>query len=693
MGGGTSTAPLDGQRPTDEEPRLVVVHAGGAILRSGASVTSPQVGKLRRGEVIPVVIEEGRRACVRTSEGARAWISTVAANGEPIVRRVTASTKYKAKDMPVEGTSAFADAFEKRWREKWQRLRVEADRKEGKPNTVRGSLAGMKINAWRPSKNHDAERVGGTIRPRPRMRSRQPPPPEPVPKLEQPASASTGLAIPPSQVSAVSGDIHQPLMDFDTLEEDGDLPDLMGFDTWPMAKGSKTKVPSLAELLGGRGGTTPGLARNMEDDFDEPEELGKNAVVFNTEPLPGAASRSKPLLTALPPRRGASLMDAAARIPEDAPLGSDAFEHLFKDHLEQQDIPESMGEELPGPSGSSHAGSDDLTAAEVLASFPETEAPLERDAPASPTRGFQIDTPAHSWAKRSVRKISAKFPRQSRGAMQASLDVEQFADAIGDSAVNDDAAEIPLAPAEVVSDSENGVGAIDDVIEEPSKGTRQTPLEIQSMTGDASVIRAPERASSVASRAAAALSDPRLRPSQPHAPDTPTREAPLSDPRLGLSPPRAPDAPVQTKASPPHFRGNPPDLAEGLPESQRQGAARHAEASPLSQGNLLNLATLPSEVVPEVAQNEVPDLTMNPFFDARILEQEVPDHAKPFSDHSESSRSETLAHPFSHTHLGGPSPAVPDLAKNQAFDVGAPISGVQDLAPNLSSDVDKQGRV
>jgi hypothetical protein len=226
---GSSVAPDDNKQASAEEaPRLVVVHAGGAVLRATSNINSAKVGNLRRGEVVPIVKEAGRRACVQTQEGARAWISTVNTDGEPIVRRVTASTKYKAKDMPIEGTSAFADAFEARWQEKWQRLRVDADRKEARPHSMRSSVPGLPIFAWRPSGKLEAA-SGGL-----RARLRRPPrlAPQAVPKLEQPSSARTSVHTGTANSSAgsSSGDVHRGLLSL--RENNSELPDLIAFDTW-----------------------------------------------------------------------------------------------------------------------------------------------------------------------------------------------------------------------------------------------------------------------------------------------------------------------------------------------------------------------------------------------------------------------------------------------------------------------------
>lgn len=412
-----------------EPTRFVVVHPGGAVLRASASINSAKVGSLRRGEVVPIVKEDGRRACVKVpdSQGARAWISTVTAEGMPVVRRVTASTKYK--DMPHEGTSAFADAFEAKWQEKWERLRVEADRKEARPHSVRGSLPGMPINSWRPTGKYLEGTGAAKLRSRARLREE---PPQTVPKLEQPASARTGLSVFSHAVYPEADDM-VPLM---SMHEE-DLPDLIGFDTWPQRNGVSSKVPSLAELLGGQGKAPLAPGRTADSDLiEDSEDLGKEALVFLTEPSP-STSRSRRLVSGMPPTRDVSLVNA---VEKPFGMGLDGFEYLL-DSIEQ-DTSEGAGENSPAqprdataPSseGLADGGGDELSADEVLrvlAAAPEPDAPESpaRDDSTKQGAGFQLDPLQRAWAKRSARKVPLQFPRRANRSLQEFLDVEQAAD-------------------------------------------------------------------------------------------------------------------------------------------------------------------------------------------------------------------------------------------------------------------------
>lgn len=407
---GSSHVHSSEQAPHEEEVRLVVVHAGGTVLRAGPSLTSAKVGALRRGEVVTVLKEESnsRRVHVRTWEGTQAWISTSTQDGIPIVRRVTASTSYKAKDMPVEGTSSFADAFEARWQEKWQRLRVDADRQEATPKPPRLSSLGIPLRAWRPTGKTNVPRKAGL---RPIVR-RRPTAPKPVPKLDQPASSRSSML--------KKDDIQKSLP---VPEEE--LPDLIGFDTWPgTGRESSSDVPSLVELLGGRV-VLPSPKPSAKLD-DPGEELPKHALIFNTEP----ARAPLPIVADAPPTRGFSIDSKGERNKE-----SDPFEYLLQEIVadaEQQVEALEVAQEI-GTHGDrtllidQPQEGDDQTAVEAL--LGSTNFSSEADGNDTDNLpGFQCDPLPRAWAKKSSMKVASRFQRYAKPDLQLEFDFEQFND-------------------------------------------------------------------------------------------------------------------------------------------------------------------------------------------------------------------------------------------------------------------------
>lgn len=401
--------------PEPAQPRLVVVHAGGAVLRAGASINSAKLGTLRRGEVVPVLKEEGRRACVKIPEGARAWISTVTPDGEAIVRRVTASTELKGRGMPPEGTSAFADAFEAQWQEKWSRLRVNADRKEERLNPVRSSTPGVPIMAWRPSSKYEEAAA--------KLKVKRPPKPSdaatPVPKLEQPASSKTSVVAPKTLLLAA---------------DEEDLPDLIGFDTWPQTSHSGlsggSNVPSLADILSGSvpKDTTKlsSSARNANGEVVDDDDLGKSALVFMTEPTPSSSSRQRQFVAALPPRRTASFADGVTKAA-DAKTEPAEFEYLLS-HIEEAGTPasEETASKIRERSGSPKG---DATAEEVLDDLAVFAEPGTDEGSSSPESkvlaGFDFDPLSRNRPQRSSRKAQSKFAREVK-KMPELLDVEKL---------------------------------------------------------------------------------------------------------------------------------------------------------------------------------------------------------------------------------------------------------------------------
>mmetsp|Transcript_44652 Transcript_44652/g.83848 ORF Transcript_44652/g.83848 Transcript_44652/m.83848 type:complete len:573 (-) Transcript_44652:50-1768(-) len=353
--------------------RFVIIHPGGAVMRNGPGIRSEEVGMLHRGEVVTVLKDSGRRACIRTREGVRAWISTVTADQVPIVRRVTAG--MKVEEVPAEGASkksnaVFADEFEKRWQEKWQRIRVNADdSNEGKPLSIRQGAPGMQINAWRPSGlpnkvgvfSDNLRKRRGDIDKVPRLDS----PPAPSNEVEAPQSERS-----PTKKGVAAG---EDLLDLDDT-----------FETWPRAvaraaaAGGRQGVPSLVELFSsqrlaavdlapdhvnvdasGAGGESTTEAAGLDGTGKVPQSAPSKAAVAteaktNAGPdqhesaeVTGAAvagrSPSRPnKFSDPPPSRGYS-MDTMAM--EDMKT-ADRFDYLLKDFPEvlmrqvQQDVEE-----------------------------------------------------------------------------------------------------------------------------------------------------------------------------------------------------------------------------------------------------------------------------------------------------------------------------------------------------------------
>lgn len=439
------------QSSNTERVRLVVVHAGGTVLRASSSLSSPKVGVLRRGEVVTLLKEEtdSGRVCVRTREGVKAWISTFTSDNIPIVRRVTASTSFKSQDMPLEGTSSFADAFEARWQEKWQRLRVDADRQEATPRPLRISSLGIPLRAWRPSGKPNFGKKA-TLR---TLIRRRPAAPKPVPKLEQPASSRASI------VKFAKEETPLPVQ----MEE---LPDLIGFDTWPgTGRESSNDVPSLVELLGGRLGRTQ---LKSSQAFDDPvDELPNQAVVFNTEPV----KSSQPMVAEVPPTRGFSI-DVVESKQED--IGS--FEYLLQDIVAETDqdvenldtVQEADAQDERTLLIDQPQEGDDQTAVEALlglTNFPEVENDKETD----DLPGFQFDPLPRAWAKRSNMKVNSRFPRYAKPELQSDLqtgfDFENFND-LDESQLETEVTEVNPSPEHIlekeISDIKNDLDALVD---------------------------------------------------------------------------------------------------------------------------------------------------------------------------------------------------------------------------------------
>lgn len=62
-----------------------IVCPKGAVIREGRRFDSPQVGTLRRHDIVAVVSEHERRLLIITSTGLHGWVSSKTASGEPIV--------------------------------------------------------------------------------------------------------------------------------------------------------------------------------------------------------------------------------------------------------------------------------------------------------------------------------------------------------------------------------------------------------------------------------------------------------------------------------------------------------------------------------------------------------------------------------------------------------------------------------
>jgi len=400
------------------------------------------------------------------------------------------------------------------------------------------------------------------------------------------------------------------------------------------------------------------------EDFDR---SNKEALVFNTEPSPSVALRlsTKPLFLSAPPRRGVSLVDATNKPMSEIAAGSEIFQYLLKDiEQEDQDQDPAAGDSSPSKAQDSTApvigfadgGVDDLTAAEVLLSFPEPT--LEAEEENGSTPGFQLDSLAPSRAKRSMRKQPSKY-RPNR-TVEADLDVENATFLDQHRAAEMDSKEIEV-PVESSAEPDESFDEIigDPVADEPDKAIVSVQIPLRPGDGAGESSRKPSAQAyglkkgvcEISAASMANLADVPIDPEKPSG----TVEAPKTSQDADAS------LPADVASSPPRSpRGQQPQQAAASPSTET------VQASPLSQSSLLELATLTPETSKAQAGN-LPDLASIPVF-------EFPAPASVNTGKDNDS--------------GDPQPqgeygdGVPDLSQNPLFDAnqhGTGVSKQEDL--------------
>ncbi|CAK9097245.1 unnamed protein product [Durusdinium trenchii] len=149
--------------PCQGTTQLEVVFQGGAMLREGYEMTSPEIALVHRGERVLLLQEVGRRAQVRTGDGFVGWLSFSTAENVPIAQKVRlegSAGKVRRKEDP----SSFREEFESKWR----RLRTDVGPPEAHMHSLRQSSGRIPISQWRPGvvpQSPKAPRLVPRIRP------------------------------------------------------------------------------------------------------------------------------------------------------------------------------------------------------------------------------------------------------------------------------------------------------------------------------------------------------------------------------------------------------------------------------------------------------------------------------------------------------------------------------------------------
>lgn len=259
----------------DDAPVIVqflVTHPGGAILRSSFDVNSDEVVVAKRGEVVTLLEERGRRVRVKTVDNICGWASVRTADGEEaILRRIVDDITGVYNPAP---TGRHQMTPGQAGEDEWNRVRVDPGDPEARPLHPRETEPGLlPLHGWRPDteagnaaslssagrSSDDAMAVRAGPRaagsqPLPGV-DRPPRPPastgsQPVPRLGRPPPplAGTGLASASSQASSSlhtrAASSTQP-----TTPMRQDLLDVHR-DPSPVVS-ARSSVPLLADVLSG----------------------------------------------------------------------------------------------------------------------------------------------------------------------------------------------------------------------------------------------------------------------------------------------------------------------------------------------------------------------------------------------------------------------------------------------------------